>query len=76
VGIASSGTGGYWLAATDGGVFSFGARFWGSAGSLDLAAPVTAIAAAPSGGGYWLLGADGGVFAYGQATYYGATPLQ
>ncbi|MDA8044914.1 MAG: hypothetical protein M0Z30_06710, partial [Actinomycetota bacterium] len=35
-------------------------------------APVTAIAATPSGRGYWLAGADGGVFAYGDATFHGS----
>jgi hypothetical protein len=66
---------GYWLAAYDGGVFSFGdALFEGSAGNLSLAAPVFAMAPTPSGHGYWLIGGDGGIFAYGDAGFYGATP--
>jgi hypothetical protein len=60
---------GSWLVAADGGVFSYGATFFGSAAALRLAAPISAIAVTPSGGGYWLLGADGGVFAYGSAPY-------
>jgi hypothetical protein len=49
VGMAASPTGmGYWLAAADGGIFSFGdAPFAGSTGGIHLAAPVTGIAAAP-----------------------------
>ena len=35
---------GYWLVGLDGGVFAFDAPFYGSAGSLDLVAPVVAIA--------------------------------
>jgi hypothetical protein len=38
--------GGYWLVASDGGVFSFGdATFHGSTGSLHINSPVTAMAA-------------------------------
>ena len=51
---------GYWLAAADGGVFSYGAQFLGSAGGLKLNEPVAGIASTPNGGGYWLVGADGG----------------
>ncbi len=60
--------GGTWLVGSDGGVFSYGdARFSGSAGSLDLNAPVVGMAATPDGGGYWLVAADGGIFSYGDA---------
>jgi methionine-rich copper-binding protein CopC len=43
--IAGTLTGkGYWLVATDGGVFNFGdARFFGSAGSLRLNKPMVAL---------------------------------
>jgi hypothetical protein len=69
--------GGYWLTAYDGGVFSFGdAAFKGSAGAASLAAPVFAMAPAPSWPGYWLLAGDGGIFNYGAAGSYGATPLE
>ena len=45
VGIASTPSGnGYWLVASDGGVFAFGdAMFGGSLGGLHLDAPITAI---------------------------------
>lgn len=74
VGIASSGANGYWEVATNGGVFSFNAPSYGSAGGQSLNAPMVGMAATPSGGGYWLVGADGGVFAYGNAGYYGSIP--
>ncbi len=39
---------GYWLVATDGGIFSFGdAQFYGSTGSIHLNRPITAMAPTP-----------------------------
>ena len=65
---------GYRLAASDGGVFAFGAaRFFGSAGSLRLHRPVVGIASTPGGQGYWLVASDGGVFAFGDARFSGST---
>jgi hypothetical protein len=62
---------GYWLGATDGGVFTFGsASFHGSTGNLHLNAPVVGIANTPTGG-YWLVGSDGGVFSFG-APFFGS----
>ena len=58
-------TGGYWLVAKDGGVFSFDAPFLGSMGGTPLNKPVVGIAAAPTGDGYYLVAADGGIFAFG-----------
>jgi photosystem II stability/assembly factor-like uncharacterized protein len=64
---------GYWLWASDGGVFSFGAApFRGSAGNIRLKSPVVSGAATPDGAGYWLVGADGGVFTYGDASFWGS----
>jgi hypothetical protein len=64
---------GYWLVASDGGVFSFGdAGFQGSTGGLPLNAPVVGIAATPDGGGYWLTASDGGIFNYGDAGFFGS----
>jgi len=73
-------SGGYWLAASDGGVFAFGsgvfatgdARFFGSMAGRALAAPVVGMAATPDGKGYWLVGSDGGVFAFGDARFFGS----
>ena len=65
--------GGYWLVASDGGVFTYGdAVFWGSAGGLHLNAPVVALAATRDGAGYWLVARDGGVFTYGDAAFFGS----
>ena len=66
------GGGGYWLVASDGGIFSFGdARFYGSTGNIKLNAPIVGMAADSSTGGYWLVGSDGGIFSEG-APFYGA----
>ena len=65
---------GYWLAASDGGIFAFGsAGFYGSAGNLVLARPVVGMATTPDHQGYWLVASDGGIFAYGSAGFYGST---
>jgi len=65
--------GGYWLVASDGGVFSFGdATFYGSTGAMHLNAPIVSAASTPDGGGYWLVASDGGVFSFGDATFYGS----
>jgi Cu/Zn superoxide dismutase len=73
---ASGGTTGpgYWLAATDGGVFNYGdAGFFDSAGSIALNKPIVGIAASPTGAGYWLVASDGGIFNYGDAGFFGST---
>jgi hypothetical protein len=63
---------GYWLAGSDGGVFSFGsAGFFGSIAGTRLNAPIVAVAGAPEGG-YWLAGSDGGVFSFGSAGFFGS----
>jgi peptidoglycan hydrolase-like protein with peptidoglycan-binding domain len=74
VGMAPTPDGkGYWLVASDGGVFSFGdAAPYGSLGGTRLAQPVVGMAAAPDGHGYWLVAADGGVFGFGDAGYFGS----
>ena len=57
--------GGYWLVASDGGVFSYGdAAFHGSTGGLTLVQPIVGMAADAATGGYWLVASDGGVFAF------------
>jgi hypothetical protein len=72
-GIARTATGnGYWIVASDGGVFSFGdAAFYGSAANLGIN-NVVGIAARPQGDGYWLVGSDGGVFTFGAAPFHGS----
>jgi len=81
---------GYWLVASDGGVFAFGdAKFFGSVpGALKagqhLNAPIVGVAVGPGvanlstftldSDGYWLTGSDGGVFAFGDSGYFGSIP--
>jgi len=65
---------GYWLVASDGGIFSFaGSAFHGSAGSLTLNKPIVGMAATPDSLGYWLVASDGGIFSFGDAAFYGST---
>ena len=64
---------GYWLAASDGGIFSFGdSSFYGSTDDLALNSPVVGMAATPGGRGYWLAAGDGGVFSFGDAGFSGS----
>jgi len=74
VGMAATPSGkGYWLVASDGGIFSYGdAQFYGSTGSLQLNQPIVGMLAGPGGSGYFLVAADGGVFSYGSAPFYGS----
>jgi hypothetical protein len=65
-------TGGYWLVATDGGIFSFDAPFKGSTGAIRLNQPIVGMAADPATGGYWMVASDGGIFSFG-APFYGST---
>ncbi len=65
---------GYWMVASDGGIFSYGgARFFGSTGAIKLNMPIVGMAATPSGGGYWLVASDGGIFSFGDASFFGST---
>jgi hypothetical protein len=80
VGMAATSTGrGYWLVASDGGVFAYGdAVFAGSMGGQPLNQPIVGMAATPSGHGYWMTASDGGIFAFGDAPFEGSmggTPL-
>jgi Transglycosylase-like domain len=73
VGLAPASRNGYWVAAGDGGVFSFGdAKFFGSAVRYPLSGSVVGIAPVPEGRGYWLAAADGGVFSFGDADFHGS----
>ena len=66
-------SGGYWLAASDGGIFSFNAPFYGSMGGKPLAQSIVGMASTPDGKGYWLVAKDGGIFSFGDANFYGST---
>jgi hypothetical protein len=67
------GGGGYWLVASDGGIFSFGnAVFYGSTGAMTLNKPIAGMEPTGDGQGYWLVASDGGIFAFGDATFLGS----
>ena len=70
---------GYWLVASDGGIFSFGnAGFFGSTGAIRLNQPIVSMASSPTGAGYRLVASDGGIFSFGDAGFFGSlggTPL-
>jgi hypothetical protein len=72
----ASSTNGYWIAGTDGGVFTFGdLKFYGSEGNKILNGQIVGIASNPvTGAGYRLVGADGGVFDFGDLYYKGSLP--
>ena len=63
---------GYRFVAADGGVFGYGAPFYGSLGGTRLNAPIVGMATVPSGDGYYLVASDGGVFGFGTAQFYGS----
>ena len=48
VGMATdAATGGYWLVASDGGIFAFNAPFYGSTGNIVLNQPIDGMEASP-----------------------------
>ncbi len=64
---------GYWLGASDGGVFTFGhVGFYGSMHGRHLNAAAVGLASTPSSRGYWVVAADGGVFSFGDAGFHGS----
>jgi hypothetical protein len=65
---------GYWLVASDGGIFAFGdAAFRGSTGAMQLNKPIVGMSPTRTGQGYWLVASDGGIFAFGDAAFAGST---
>ena len=66
-------TQGYWMVASDGGIFAFGsAGFYGSKGGQPLDKPIVGMTPSPSGVGYWLVASDGGIFSFGDAAFHGS----
>ena len=73
-GAALNASSGYWLVASDGGIFPFGrAGGYGSTGNIRLNQPVVGMASTAQADGYWLVAADGGIFPFGGAAGYGST---
>ena len=61
---------GYWLVASDGGVFAFDATFRGSMGAVVLARPVVGMVT--YGDGYLMVGSDGGIFNFSSQPFAGS----
>jgi hypothetical protein len=76
--VPSSDGGGYFMVASDGGVFAFGdAKFEGSCPAIGgCAGQAVAVMPDASGNGYWLVTATGHVYTFGDATNYGAPGQQ
>ena len=73
--LAGPGGDGYFLVASDGGVFSYGsAPFYGSLGGQALKRPIVAAVSTPTGNGYWFTDSAGLVSNFGSADYYGSAP--
>jgi hypothetical protein len=72
--VPSADGGGYFMVASDGGVFAFGdATFAGSCPGIGgCAGPAVAVIPDPSGGGYWLVTSNGYVYDFGDAASLGA----
>jgi hypothetical protein len=71
--VPSADGGGYFMVASDGGVFAFGdARFEGSCPGIGgcRGAAVSVVPDA-TGNGYWVVTSTGGVYTFGDATSYG-----
>ena len=65
---------GYWMVASDGGIFAFGtAGFYGSQGGKPLNKPIVGMTQTSTGRGYWLVASDGGIFTFGDARFLGST---
>ena len=65
---------GYWMVASDGGIFNYGAAgFYGSAGAIHLNKPIVGMASTPNKAGYWIVASDGGIFSFGNAGFHGST---
>jgi kumamolisin len=72
--VPSHDQGGYFMVASDGGVFAFGdAHFAGSCPGIGgCAGAAVAVMPDASGGGYWLITSTGHVYTFGDAPYLGA----
>jgi hypothetical protein len=58
--------------AADGGIFTFNAPFFGSAGAIVLNASIVGMTTTPTGSGYRFVAHDGGIFSYGHAPFFGS----
>jgi hypothetical protein len=76
--VPSDDGGGYFMVASDGGVFAFGdARFEGSCPGIGgCSGAAVAVVPDASGDGYWLVTATGNVYTFGNAIDYGSPGSQ
>jgi hypothetical protein len=76
--VPSADGGGYFMVASDGGVFAFGdARFAGSCPGIGgCSGAAVAVMPDATGNGYWLVTQSGHVYTFGDAPYYGAPTPQ
>jgi hypothetical protein len=72
--VASADDNGYYMVASDGGVFAFGdARFAGSCPGIGgCAGKAVAVVPDASGNGYWVVTSIGAVYGFGDALNYGS----
>ena len=76
--VPSYDQGGYFMVASDGGVFAFGdAHFAGSCPGIGgCSGAAVAVMPDASGNGYWLVTATGNTYTFGDAPYFGAPGRQ
>jgi hypothetical protein len=76
--VPSTDDGGYFMVASDGGVFAFGdAQFEGSCPGIGgCSGAAVAVVPDASGDGYWLITSTGHVYTFGDALNYGAPGQQ
>jgi hypothetical protein len=72
--VPSIDDGGYFMVASDGGVFAFGdAHFAGSCPGIGgCSGSAVAVMPDASGNGYWLVTSTGNIYTFGDAPYFGA----
>jgi len=61
---------GYWLVASDGGIFAFDVPFYGSMGATKLNKPISGMV--PGRAGYMMVAQDGGIFSFGNVAFHGS----
>jgi hypothetical protein len=76
--VRSADGGGYFMVASDGGVFAFGdAHFSGSCPGIGgCAGSAVSVMPDATGNGYWLVTSTGNVYGFGDASYFGGPGLQ
>ncbi len=76
--VPSHDQGGYFMVASDGGVFAFGdAHYAGSCPGIGgCSGAAVAVMPDASGNGYWLVTSTGSVYTFGDAPYFGAPGQQ